>query len=58
MTPASLRRSVALAVLAAATAAVTAAPAAGAAVYCVERDADYVMGQRVHGGLRRCVPGP
>lgn len=39
------------------------APAAAAAdstepTYCVERDADYVLGYQVHPGLRRCVPGP
>jgi hypothetical protein len=34
------------------------AGAASAAVYCVERDADTVLGHRLHDGVSRCVPVP
>lgn len=41
------------------TTALLAAPEpSGAAVYCVEKQPDYVLGMQVHPGVRRCVPGP
>ena len=44
--------------LAACAALALTAPAADAAVYCVDRDPDVVLGHRLHEGVSRCVPGP
>lgn len=32
--------------------------AADDSMYCVERDASYMLGVEVHPDLRRCVPAP
>lgn len=56
--PATRSGGLAALLLAACAALVLGAPAAGASVYCVDRDPDAVFGQPLHDGVSRCVPGP
>lgn len=36
----------------------TSTPASDVALYCVEKDPDYVGQVQVHGGVKQCVPVP